>query len=65
MRTIESLFYTAEEMCKVLGLSRATLDRMTKRKAIPGKVKMGQAVKYHKSTIHRWINEQVSEGVPA
>ena len=53
---MESLFYDIKEICTLLKYSRSTVDRMIKRKELPGVVKHGTAVRIHKSTFHKWIN---------
>lgn len=55
----ENGFYTLKEMCELLGVSRSTLDRMAQKKLIPGRVKIGGQIRYHKASVSRWITDQV------
>lgn len=58
---VESLFYTVPDMCKLLNISRATLDRMCLDKEIPGRKKWRGKILFHKSSIHHWINSNAIE----
>ncbi len=46
---------TIPELCDYLGISRATLYRLD----LPGRIKIGNQVRFHKPTIDRWILEQL------
>ena len=57
MGTLQSLYYNVIEVCELLSISRPTVDRLAKKGLLPGRVKIGAQVRYHKSTLHRWVNE--------
>jgi predicted DNA-binding transcriptional regulator AlpA len=51
-----ALVLTVPEVCALLKISRSTLLRSE----IPGKVKVGGSVRYHKGVLEQWLKEQVS-----
>ncbi len=57
----ENGFWTIGEMRELLRVSRSTLDRMAKKNEIPGRIKVGGQIRYHKPTVSRWIAEQVRQ----
>jgi len=57
-----ALFFSITDMCALLSISRATLVRMDKNNAIPGRVKLGGSVRYHRETIKSWLADLVKSG---
>lgn len=53
-----ALVLTVSEVCSLLKISRRTLERSD----VPGKVKVGGAVRYHRETIEKWLRNQVITG---
>ena len=51
--------YTIAEVCKLLKLSRATVDRMTGRGELPGRLKLGGQVRFHGPTLRRFLADSV------
>lgn len=56
-----TLFLSVADICSLLGISRATLIRMDKTNSIPGRVKLGGSVRYHRETIDVWLTELVNK----
>jgi excisionase family DNA binding protein len=50
-----SLLLNCAEVCALLKISRSTLDRMEKSGALPGRVKIGGQVRYHKRVLEDWL----------
>jgi len=50
------LLLTVGEVCTLLNISRATLYRIE----IPGKVKIGGQVRYHRELLEAWLLEQAT-----
>ena len=50
-----ALVLTVAEVCALLKISRRTLERST----VPGKVKIGGSVRYHRETIEHWLKQQM------
>ena len=57
----ESLLLSVTEMCRLLGISRATLIRMDNAGKLPGKIKLGGSIKYHRETIEAWLEEMIEK----
>lgn len=55
----DSILITVSELCTLLGLSRSSVSRMERDEAIPGRVKLGGSVRYHRETVEEWIREMV------
>ena len=51
-----ALVLTVPEVCALLKISRSSLLRSE----IPGKVKVGGSVRYHKGVLEQWLKDQVS-----
>lgn len=51
----EPVLLTIPEVCRYLGISRATVYRLD----LPGRLKIGNQVRYHKASIDRWILDQL------
>ncbi len=48
---------TIPQVCEVLGVSRATVDRLAKSGHLPGRVQLGGVVRYDAATLRRWLDE--------
>lgn len=48
------------EICSLLKISRATLVRMDKAGKIPGRIKLGGSVRFHRETIETWLQSLIS-----
>jgi excisionase family DNA binding protein len=57
MPTVSPLLLTCAEVCKLLSVSRSTLDRLGE--TVPGRVKLGGQVRYHRETLENWLLDQV------
>ena len=55
-----SMVLTVAEVCALLKISRRTLERSQ----VPGKVKIGGSVRYHRGLIEKWLIEQTKEASP-
>ena len=51
----DRLLMTIPEVCDYLAISRATLYRLD----LPGRIKVGGQVRFHRPSIDRWILEQI------
>lgn len=51
------LLLSVPEMCALLGVSRATLVRMDNAGKIPGRIKLGGSVRYHRAIVESWLLE--------
>ena len=49
---------TISDVCKMLGVSRWTLQRMEKAGSLPGRFKLGGQVRYHREIIEKWLLDQ-------
>lgn len=54
----ESLLLTVPQVCKLLNVSRSTVDRMAERGEIPGRMKLGGQVRYHRPTLQTWLEKK-------
>ncbi|BCS53866.1 AlpA family transcriptional regulator [Geobacter sp. SVR] len=55
----EALLLSVADMCALLGVSRATLIRMDNGGKLPGRIKLGGSVKYHRETVETWLKEMI------
>ena len=51
---------TVPEICALLKISRRTIER----RKIPGKLKIGGSVRYHRQTIDQWLTEKIKAANP-
>jgi excisionase family DNA binding protein len=42
-------------MCTLLRISRATLVRLDKGGKVPGRIKLGGSVRFHRETVESWL----------
>ncbi len=59
---ITAILLTVNQVCDLLGgISRSTLIRMEKTGKIPGRVKLGGSVRYHRPTVEEWCKTLISD----
>ncbi|MFA7405587.1 MAG: helix-turn-helix domain-containing protein [Pelobacteraceae bacterium] len=61
---ISSMLYSVAEMCALLKISRATLVRMDKSGQLPGRIKLGGSVRFHRETVENWLQSLISTPTP-
>ena len=49
------LLYSREQLCEVLGISRATLDRLQSAGKVPRPLRLGGQRRWRAEVIHQWI----------
>lgn len=54
-----ALLLTVTEVCALLRISRATLIRMDKAGTIPGRIKLGGSVRFHREIIEAWLKSLI------
>lgn len=55
-----AILLSVTEMCTLLKISRATLVRMDKSGKLPGRIKMGGSVRFHRETVDTWLQSLIS-----
>lgn len=60
----DALLLSIREMCLLLKISRATLVRMDNAGKIPGRMKLGGSVRFHRATVVAWLEGMISQPVP-
>jgi len=55
-----SILLSVAEMCVLLKISRATLVRMDKSGKLPGRIKLGGSVRFHRKTVETWLQSLIS-----
>lgn len=55
-----AVLLSVAEMCTLLKISRATLVRMDKAGRIPGRIKLGGSVRFHRETVEAWLQSLIS-----
>ena len=58
---MEQLYFGKKEVCKMLGISVPTLDRMVASGEFSKPTKVGSSLKWHRTIIERWIDENESK----
>jgi excisionase family DNA binding protein len=48
------------EMCSLLKISRATLIRMDNSGKLPGRIKLGGSVRFHRETVETWLQSLIT-----
>jgi len=56
----DSVLLSVTEICALLKISRATLIRMDKSGKLPGRIKLGGSVRFHRETIETWLQSLIS-----
>lgn len=52
-----AVLLTPHQVCNLLAISRSTLDRLGT--SIPGRVKLGGQIRYHRGALEKWLLSQV------
>ncbi len=55
-----ALLLSVAEMCTLLKISRATLVRMDKSGQLPGRIKLGGSVRFHRETVETWLRSLIT-----
>ncbi len=55
----DALVLTVADVCRLLKISRVTLYRIEKETPLPGRVKLGGQVRYHRETLEQWLKQKV------
>jgi predicted DNA-binding transcriptional regulator AlpA len=58
---VAPLLLTVADVCSLLKFSRTALFRLEKSGDLPGKVKLGGQVRYHREIIEKWLLELVEK----
>lgn len=56
----DAILLSVREMCHLLKISRATLVRMDTAGKIPGRMKLGGSVRFHRATVERWLESLIA-----
>jgi excisionase family DNA binding protein len=56
----DAVLLSVAETCVLLKISRATLVRMDKSGILPGRIKMGGSVRFHRETIVNWLQSLIA-----
>jgi excisionase family DNA binding protein len=56
----DAILLTVTEMCTLLNISRATLVRMDNAGRLPGRIKLGGSVRFHRQTVENWLQSLIS-----
>ncbi len=59
-----ALLLSVAEMCALLRISRATLIRMDKSGKLPGRIKLGGSVRFHRETVEAWLKNLITAPAP-
>ena len=54
-----AMLLSVAEMCSLLKISRATLVRMHKSGQLPGRIKLGGSVRFHRETVETWLQSLI------
>ena len=54
-----SMLLSVTEICTLLKISRATLVRMDKSGQLPGRIKLGGSVRFHRETVETWLKSLI------
>lgn len=55
----DAILLSVAEMCKLLKISRATLVRMDNAGKLPGRMKLGGSVRFHRQTVETWLQSLI------
>ena len=56
-----SILLTLNEVSRLLGVSRSTINRMERNNSLPGRVKIGNTMRYHRETIENYVNSLINK----
>ncbi len=57
-QAIEAGTYDVPEMARMLKCSERHIRNMTDAKQIPGIIRLGRLVRFHRGIVNDWLNEQ-------
>ena len=57
----DAVLLSVAEMCTLLKISRATLIRMDKAGKLPGKIKLGGSIRFHRETVEAWLQSLINK----
>lgn len=57
--TVEPLLLSIADVCALLNVSRSTFLRLEKSTGLPGRIKIGGQVRYHRGIIEKWLLDQI------
>lgn len=49
------LLLSVAQLCTMLNVSRSTIVRMQQSGSLPGQIKLGRSVRYHREEIENWL----------
>lgn len=55
-----AILLSVAEMCTLLKISRATLIRMDNSGKLPGRIKLGGSVRFHRETVENWLQSLIT-----
>jgi len=55
-----AILLSVAEMCTLLKISRATLIRMDNSGKLPGRIKLGGSVRFHRETVEKWLQSLIT-----
>ena len=55
-----AILLSVAEMCTLLKISRATLIRMDNSGKLPGRIKLGGSVRFHRETVDKWLQSLIN-----
>jgi excisionase family DNA binding protein len=56
----DAILLSVAEMCRLLKISRATLVRMDNTGKLPGRIKLGGSVRFHRATVEAWLQSLIA-----
>lgn len=56
----DAILLSVTEMCTLLKISRATLVRMDNAGKLPGRIKLGGSVRFHRQTVETWLQSLIA-----
>ena len=56
----DAILLSVAEMCRLLKISRATLVRMDNSGKLPGRIKLGGSVRFHRATVESWLQSLIA-----
>lgn len=57
------LMLTGDQLAALLQVSRKTVDRLARDGSVPGRIKLGNRVLYHRPTVEAWLTDLVAAGL--
>lgn len=60
----DAMLLSIRDICILLKISRATLVRMDNAGKIPGRMKLGGSVRFHRATVVAWLESMITPAAP-